>query len=66
MRVLQDLPRGVRAGAAGDAATRMRAGARQVQPVEHEPVARLAVQGTPHEELIQAGLGVVDVPAVRP
>ena len=35
----------------------------QIQSVQHEPVSSLAVQRTPCEELIEAGLGMLDVTA---
>ena len=55
LQVAQDLPGRVGTGSARDAATGMRTGARQVQPVEHEPIPGLTVQRPPHEELISPG-----------
>ena len=42
----------------GDAAARMGARPRQVQPVERQPVARVAEHRPPQEELVEPGLGV--------
>src|SRR5262245_9968795 len=66
LEVLQDLLRGVGARAARDAAARMRAGARQVEAVEEEPVSRRAQERPPREGLIQRRLGVLEVPAREP
>src|SRR4029453_6152280 len=63
LRALQDLARGVRTGPAGDAAARVRAGAREEQSVEQVAVPRLAEQRPPREELVERGLRVLGGPA---
>ena len=52
--VTEDLARRVLAGAAGDAAAGVGAGAAQVQPLQRESVAGVAEQRAPDEELVEA------------
>ena len=65
-QVLEDLAGGVLAGAAGDAAAGMGAGAAQVQPLQRDSVAGVAEQRPPDEELVEARLGVERVAAGEP
>src|SRR5439155_10831346 len=62
-QVLQDLPDRVGPGTTRDATARMRAGAGEIQAIEQEAVASLAEHRAPCEELIETGLGMLDVPA---
>ena len=57
-QVADDLARGVLAVLAGHATARVRPGTRQVEPVEPEPVASVAEQRSPQEELVEAVLAV--------
>src|SRR4029077_1039523 len=64
--VLQDLAGRILAGAAGDAAAGMRAGAAEVQPLQRDSIAGVAEQRAPHEEMVEALLRVERVPAREP
>src|SRR5512143_1618491 len=56
-QIPEDLAGGVLARAAGDATAGVGAGAAQVQPLQRDPVAGVAEQRAPGEELVEARLG---------
>ena len=63
LSVRDDLAGRVLAGLAGDAAARMGARARQVEPLERQPVAGVAEERPPQEELVERRLAVQRVAA---
>src|SRR5438105_8229525 len=65
LRFLENDPRGITAGRAGDPAARMRARTAQIQPVQRRAVAAPTGYWAHEENLVESKLSVVEVPLGR-